>query len=299
MKSGVRKWSEEMDASTAFEQKKDELREKIASAQDMQAAQLSAVMTLEQIAAMLMQDENDPLARQRQQAVMALCKRAPAFLRAARAEGQLLLVPRQEEKNLRGAKRGMAGIGAALLALLAVLEIIDGRWGFALVQAAGGALLALGCYRGMPAAPAQEAKAQGVLHVDAEALVRAVGELCQAADICVSDLALLEREGAAARLSGTADEAMLDLLVSLMEAKATGREDVAMRSLDQAETYLRMLGVEPVFYDRANPDCARLFDLLPTLSGERTIRPALLRDGRVLRRGVAACAGATAKGAKA
>ncbi len=286
-----------MDASVAFEQKKDELREKIASAQDMQAAQLSAVMTLEQIAAMLMQDESDPLARQRQQAVMALAKRAPAFLRAARAEGQLLLVPRQEEKSLRGAKWGMAAAGAALLALLAVLEIIDGRWGFALVQAAGGALLALGLYKGMPAAPAQEAKAQGVLSVDEEALVRAVGELCQAADICVSDLALLEREGAAARLSGTADEAMLDLLVSLMEAKATGREDVAMRSLDQAETYLRMLGVEPVFYDRANPESARLFDLLPTLSGERTIRPALLRDGRVLRRGVAACAGATAKGA--
>ncbi len=132
-----------MDASMAFEQKKDELREKIESAQDMQTAQLSAVMTLEQIAAMLMQDESDPLARQRQQAVMALAKRAPALLRAARAEGQLVLLPRQEEKNLRGAKRGMAAVGAALLVLLAVLEIIDGRWGFALVQAAGGALLAL------------------------------------------------------------------------------------------------------------------------------------------------------------
>lgn len=292
-----------MDASVAFEQKKDELKQKIAAAQDMQAAQLSAVMTLEQVAATLMQDESDPLARQRQQAVMALVKRAPAFLRSARAEGQLLLVPRQEEnqggKSLRGAKRGMAGVGAALLALLAVIELIDGRWGLAAVQAAGGALLALGLYRSAPAAPAQEARAQGVLRVDGEALVRAVGELCQAADVCVSDLALLEREGAAARLSGTADEAMLDLLVSLMEAKATGREDVAMRSLDQAETYLRMLGVEPVFYDRANPDHARLFDLLPTLSGERTIRPALLREGRVLRRGVAACESArrAAKGA--
>ncbi|MDO5376714.1 MAG: hypothetical protein Q4G52_00130 [Clostridia bacterium] len=274
----------------AFEQKKGELREKLASAQDAQAAQLAAVMTLEQIAALLSQDEDDPLARQRQQAVMALAKRAPAFLRPARAEGQLTILPKEAESPLRKARLGATAVGAALLALLAVVEVIDGRWGFALLQAAGGALMYLGCRSAAFAAPAQEAQALGILRVDEEELVRAVGELCQAADVCVGDLALIEREGTAARLSGTADEAMLDLLVSLMEAKATGREDVALRSLDQAETYLRMLGVEPVFYDRANPEHAGLFDLLPTLSGERTIRPALLRDGRVIRRGVAACA---------
>lgn len=279
-----------MNASMAFEQKKEELRGKIASAQDAQAAQLSVTMTLEQIAAELSQDEGDPLARQRQQAVMALAKRAPAFLRPAKAEGQLMILPKEEEKTLQKARLGLSAAGGALLALLAVFEVIDGRWGFAVVQAVGAALVVLGCRRAASSAPAQEAKAQGVLRMDEEELLRAVGELCQAADICVSDLALIEREGATARLSGTADEAMLDLLVSLMEAKATGREDVAMRSLDQAETYLRMLGVEPVFYDRANPEHARLFDILPTLSGERTIRPALLRDGRMIRRGVAACA---------
>lgn len=288
-----------MNASTAFEQKKEELRGKIASAQDVQAAQLSVIMTLEQIAAELSQDEGDPFARQRQQAVMALAKRAPAFLRPAKAEGQLMLLPKEEEKPLQKAKQGISAVGGALLALLAVVEVIDGRWGFALVQAVGGALMALGCRRAASSAPAQEARAQGVLRVDEEELLRAVSELCQAADICVSDLALIEREGATARLSGTADEAMLDLLVSLMEAKATGREDVAMRSLDQAETYLRMLGVEPVFYDRANPEHARLFDILPTLSGERTIRPALLREGRVIRRGVAACAKRTEGGVSA
>lgn len=285
-----------MNASMAFEQKKEELLQRLAAAEDAKAAQLSVVMTLEQIAALLSQDENDPLARQRTQAVMALTKRMPACLRAARAEGQLTVLPRETEPALRKAKLGAAAAGAALLALLAVAELINGRWGFALLQAVGGALAYLGSRSTAPAAPAQEARATGVLRVDAQELVRAVEDICQAADICVSDLALIEREGTTARLSGTADEAMLDLLVSLMEAKATGREDVAMRSLDQAETYLRMLGVEPVFYDGKDPERARLFDVLPTLRGERTVRPALLRDGRVIRRGVAACAAAQAAG---
>ncbi|MDY5348285.1 MAG: hypothetical protein SPG80_01885, partial [Candidatus Ventricola sp.] len=79
-------------------------------------------------------------------------------------------------------------------------------------------------------------------------------------------------------------------LVSLLEARATGRADVALRSLDQAETYLRRLGVTPVWFERGDAENARMFDLLPTLSGERTIRPALMKDGRLIRRGVAACA---------
>ena len=82
-----------------------------------------------------------------------------------------------------------------------------------------------------------------------------------------------------------ADEAMLDLLSAMMEARASGRQDLALRSLDQAEQYLRMLGVQSVFYDAEH---AALFDVLPARSGERTVRPALVRDGELVRRGVAA-----------
>ena len=35
---------------------------------------------------------------------------------------------------------------------------------------------------------------------------------------------------------------------------------------------------------------AALFDVLPARSGERTVRPALVRDGELVRRGVAAVA---------
>ena len=93
-------------------------------------------------------------------------------------------------------------------------------------------------------------------------------------------------------LRGTADEAMLDLLSAMMEARASGRQDLALRSLDQAEQYLRMLGVQSVFYDAEH---AALFDVLPARSGERTVRPALVRDGELVRRGVAAVAPMAAK----
>lgn len=69
--------------------------------------------------------------------------------------------------------------------------------------------------------------------------------------------------------------------------RASGREDLAVRVLGQAEQYLHMMGVEAVEYDENH---AAAFDVLPTLSGSRTVRPALLQDGRVLRRGVAAVA---------
>ena len=72
---------------------------------------------------------------------------------------------------------------------------------------------------------------------------------------------------------------MLDLLSAMREARASGRQDLALRSLDQAEQYLRMLGVQSVFYDAEH---AALFDVLPARSGERTVRPALVRDGELV-----------------
>ena len=55
---------------------------------------------------------------------------------------------------------------------------------------------------------------------------------------------------------------------------------------------MRMLGVQSVFYDAEH---AALFDVLPARSGERTVRPALVRDGELVRRGVAAVAPMAAK----
>ena len=279
-----------MNAYTAFEHRRELLQAQLAQAKTMEEALASCVMALEQVACELAQDEQDEHARQRQQAVMALARRAPQLLRGVTARGELVIEEAasavQEATKMDKLRRYAMLLGAGLLASLAIHELLKGETLFAVLQLAGGALALFGGMRREEAPLDSRVKARAVALADAQAMTRLVGELCQAADICVSDLMLLEREAGAARLSGTADEAMIDLLVTLMEAKASGRDELAMRSLSQAEQYLRMLGVEIVPYSEEQ---ATLFDLLPTMGEARTIRPALKKDGALLRRGAATC----------
>ncbi|HIU15613.1 MAG TPA: hypothetical protein IAC49_04070 [Candidatus Ventricola intestinavium] len=276
-----------MNAVTAFENRRDALCAQLESAQDAAQAIAAATMTLEQIACDLAQDEPDDKIRQRQLAVLALARRSPLFLRAARAGGRIVLRQPEEPRHAapaRGLRMGLLGAGALVLAGLAVHAVLSGSAMTALFQGIGAFLLYAGAARAPEQAGAQGV-AEGVLTVDAQALLREVGEICQAADVCVSDLALIETESGPACLSGTVDDAMLDLLASMMEASASGREDLAVRVVGQAEQYLRRMGVEAVFYGEEH---AALFDVLPTLGDTRTVRPAMVQDGNVLRRGVAA-----------
>ena len=275
-----------MNATTAFEHRREALRAQLEAAQDAPQAIAALTMALEQTACELAQDEQDEHARQRQQAVLALAKRAPQLLHAARAEGEMRLPSAPQMKAAPRLGKLQLG-GALILAALALAQLADGKLLYALLQAAGAALLLFGGARAKAAAPQENgARAVGVLRFDAAELVRTGSELCGAADVCVGDLALLERDATSAAAPGAMDEATVDLLVSLLEARATGRGDVALESLSLAEQALRARGVEVVPYSTGS---AAMFDLLPTLGEERTVRPALVKDGKVLRRGVAVC----------
>ena len=272
-----------MNALSAFENRKEQLMDALSRAASVQEAVSACAMALEQVACELAQTEQDEYARQRQQAVLSALRLAPQMLFAAEAEGELVLAADGGKKPDQKKKAALTA-GAFLLGALAVYEAVDGRMLFAALQLAGGALAAYGlCSSGA----AGGMRARGVIRINAGETVRRLAALCRAADICADDLAALDSASGAARLSGTADEGMLDLLSALMEAKASGRNEKAMRSLSQAEQYLHMLGIETIVFSGGN---AAMFDVLPTLGESRTIRPALLKDGEVLRRGVAACA---------
>ena len=273
-----------MNAVTAFEHRKDELRAQLEQAKDVKAASAACAMALEQTACELAQDEQDENARQRQQAVMALARRMPAMMEGVKAKGELVLEENNAPEDRVGRALQLGGV--LLLTGLAVYEYACGRKAAALLQAIGALLFAAGAMRSVKGG-GQSAKARAYAVVDAQAVLLQMTQLMEGIDLCVSDLALLEADGARTRLSGTADDAMLDLLVALMEAKASGRDAVAMRSLNLAEEYLRMLGIDVVAYDPAH---ANMFDALPTMGESRTVRPALMKDGRLIRRGVAAVA---------
>ncbi|MGN0997779.1 MAG: hypothetical protein ACI4PG_12800 [Candidatus Ventricola sp.] len=276
-----------MNAADAFEQSRAQLEAQLRRAGTMEEAVAACTMALERTACALMQDEQDEQARQRQQAVLALARRAPELLRAADAKGELVITDAPKPAG-RGGVLGLTGLalgGAAALLVLAGYALLGGKPLLAAAQLVGLALLVLGG-RGGTAGEAPHVEARAVCRVDAQAMSLRLLQLCQAADVCVSDLSLLAHDAGRVRLSGTADDAMLDLLCALMEAKESGRPELALRSLDQAEQYLHLLGMELVRY---TPENAAMFDLLPTLGDARTIRPALLSEGRLVRRGTAAC----------
>ena len=264
-----------MKAEAAFEKRRDELAQRLSRADDAGEAMLAAVMTLEQVAADLAQQEDDGLSRQRQQAVLAVARSAPGMLRAARAKAQLVMEEKKPERRVT-----LIGIGALIAGVLALWQALDGHALAALLQVLGAGLIYFGALR-----QGGGVKAQAAVYADEKDMLRAVGEVCRAADICVSDLKLIEQDGARAHLTGTADEATIDLLASLLEAGASGRPEAALRSLDQVRTYMNLLGMEMLDYSEEN---AALFDVLPTLGEARTIRPAILQDGKVIRRGAAA-----------
>ena len=273
-----------MNAAQAFANRRDALLAQLPGAKSLDQAISLCQFALEQVACELAQNEPDEHARQRQLAVLAAARRAPQLLYSACARGELVPAAQESAPLTRSEQicRYMKLVGGFLLGALAVAELVDGKTLFALLQLVGANLLLFGS-----AKKAEPMQARGVPYADAQQLVRALEELCQAVDICVSDLMLLEKDMGFARLSGTADDAMLDLMTALMEAKASGRDDLAMRSLTQAEQYLHLLGIELIGYDEQH---AQLFDLLPTLGASRTIRPAMMKNGKILRRGVAATA---------
>ena len=92
-----------------------------------------------------------------------------------------------------------------MLAALAVYEAVNGKMNFALLQALGALLMLFGANGALTATTRQTPRAQAETAIDAADMVREVGEICQAADLCAADLALIEQDNAPARLYGTAD----------------------------------------------------------------------------------------------
>ena len=255
-----------MTTGEAYLQNRESLVQALQNAKTVKEGMTAIQMAFERTAAVLAQNEENELDRQRAQAVIAVAKQAPMFLKGIRAEGQL--IAKQPEETEAGQKLGKGAMlqiaGAGIMAVLAVL------------------LMFLGSKEKQPEERMYRAEGKAVL--DAEEILRSMEEICRCIDRAVTDLALIDREetGKAMEMQ---EDALLDLMSALMEARESGREDLALESLGEAEQTLRRLGIEAIRYSAERRD---LFDVLPTLGDSRTVRPALISGDKVLRRGVAA-----------
>lgn len=127
-----------------------------------------------------------------------------------------------------------------------------------------------------------KSKATVEISADADDIVKRLEEVVKSID------AMLEKEKQAQRKQQqlmesaiNADEA--NLFSYLMEAKLSGQADYALEQLDEVERYLAKQDVMLVNYIKGNE---KYFDFL---EGEetKTIRPALVRGGEMLTKGLA------------
>lgn len=271
-----------MNAVLAFENRKDTLREQLEASENMPQAISAATMTLGTDLADLAQDEQGrfcppaaaspswrwPNAADER---AGRWKRRPACWRRPRSSRAGFGAGGRRGRNLFG---GAGGAGRRRQADLALLQALG-----ALADALRRQRPADRDDEADPRMPRRRSPsmrktwcARSAKSVRRRILLR-------------GSSALIEQDNGPARLSGTADEAMLDLLSAMMEARfrQTGFGCAASIRLG---SICACWACRACFTTRS---MRALFDVLPARSGERTVRP-LVRDGELVRRGVAAVA---------
>ncbi len=256
-----------MDAQQAFENYEKELRRELSTAATVDAARGSIRLILERISADCIESEEGQDARDRRRAAMALVRQSQGLLSACTSSAEVVM----ENEKPDDMARFLRLAGLACLLIPVVTEAVGGRFVAALLTVAGAAVMLAG---GREKAPGVQARSR--VMVDPEIGCREVLQLCKAADVLCSDLQLIERESGLRQSEETGD-ALLSLLSTLLES---GDED----SRTLAGQAMKELGMQAVPY---STDAQEAFDVLPTRGETRTVRPAIAREGKVLRRGLA------------
>jgi hypothetical protein len=132
-----------------------------------------------------------------------------------------------------------------------------------------------------------EVRSRATIHVDRQALVRRLSHAVGALDKLVQDAGRL-RPSIASAGPVVEDPAFTELLQDLMEARETADGEYAVRVLRSLRSTLERHGIQVISFDGAN---RQLFEFQPSLQpagGDQTLRPALVQEGRLLRRGLVA-----------
>jgi hypothetical protein len=132
-----------------------------------------------------------------------------------------------------------------------------------------------------------EIKTRATVHIDRQALVRRLSHAAGTLDRLVESSGRL-RPTVASAGPVVEDPNFTELLQDLMEARETGDGEYAIRVLRSLRSTLERHGIQVVTFDGGN---RQLFEFQPTLqpaSADQTLRPALVQNGRLLRRGLVA-----------
>ena len=125
--------------------------------------------------------------------------------------------------------------------------------------------------------------------VDSNELMRLVDRLMESMDysleMCVQEKAALPGgEKAASTQENVTAQGMLGPVQMLLEAAQTQDGEYALKAVPSLAAALREQGIETVYYSRENE---QYFDMFPGTEAGITIRPALMKEGKLLARGQA------------
>lgn len=104
----------------------------------------------------------------------------------------------------------------------------------------------------------------------------------------IEDMVSSAKEGVSAQAGDAlTGDRELDLWSGLLEASYSGNREYAFAKIDELRSLLAAADIEVVDY---SPDKAPWFDVMPS-SESGTLRPALARDGKLLRKGMVSATG--------
>lgn len=139
--------------------------------------------------------------------------------------------------------------------------------------------------------PEAEKKQMIEVPVDAGKIYRVLRAIVLSVDQTLNDIRLSEEwdktHAAAGTLPGQAgepDPSEMALLSDLLEAAYSGDGSFALEKLSGIRYYLHKKQIELVDYSK---DTAGMFDIMPAKGSSSTMRPALVYQGRLLRKGIA------------
>lgn len=197
-----------------------------------------------------------------------------------RAEITVAHSPKEQQTRAEKIRAMAPHIALLLTAALCVWLILEGKQGAAVLCVP---IMQLNLIPQKKSALQEEASASP--RADEYELVRQIDRMMERLDAMLSDCRA-ERE--AGRLP--ADEpllltdGLLEPIQMLMEAAETQDGRYALKTLPQVREALRMQGVQAVSFSEENRG---YFEMFPSEQGGRTIRPALLREGKLILRGQA------------
>lgn len=273
------------ELSRLFEKRREAFERELKAGGDVKSAYDACVRQLSEIRRDYLSETGDTQQRVRVNQLMAAAQDAiSCMLAVTQLDISMKLPNAQPEaacKRRLTMKRFLPYLPAALCAALALWLFLDERFSTMILAlaAAGSSYFAL--YR-LRTPARQLPDVTGVTKVDPAELTRRIERLLHDMD------ALLMSQASDTARPLELTSGLMESMQMLMEARLTEDGAFALKALPQMMEALTQQGVEVRMYDAGNKTD---FDLLPAPVGGETIRPALVKDGRVLMRGQATIKG--------